>query len=52
MTAEEYGNAYEQGFDVILRRLMARDLDHGRAEELAQAAWARGWERSLWTGLR
>ena len=42
---EEYGNAYIAGFDRTARFLMRRGVPLEHAEELSQAAWARGWER-------
>lgn len=45
MTREEYGNAYQDGFHLTMRFLISRGVPPGTAEEMAQAAWARGWER-------
>ena len=45
MTREEYGEAYEEGFRHTVRFLMSRGIQREAAIELAQAAWARGWER-------
>ena len=45
MNREEYGNAYEQGFRLTVRFLVSRGLFAEAAEETAQAAWAKGWER-------
>lgn len=45
MTREEYGNAYQKGFDLTLRLLLSRGAPRDSAREVAQAAWARGWER-------
>lgn len=47
MTRDEYGQAYQKGFDLTVRLLLARGAPVDRAREVAQAAWARGWER-LW----
>ena len=45
MTKEEYGTAYERGFTLTVRLLLSRGLFADQAEETAQAAWAKGWER-------
>jgi DNA-directed RNA polymerase specialized sigma24 family protein len=45
MTREEYGNAYERGFTLTVRFLVSRGLFTDAAEETAQAAWTKGWER-------
>ena len=45
MTREEYGQAYQRGFDLTVRLLLSRGAPRDRAREVAQAAWARGWER-------
>jgi len=45
MTRNEYGSAYEQGFRPTVRFLVSRGVPPDTAEELAQAAWTRGWER-------
>lgn len=45
MTREEYGQAYQRGFNLTVRLLLSRGAARDRAREVAQAAWARGWER-------
>ena len=45
MTRDEYGQAYQRGFDLTVRLLLSRGAERDRAREVAQAAWARGWER-------
>jgi len=45
MTTEEYGRAYTRGFKLTVRFLVSRGLFGDAAEETAQAAWAKGWER-------
>ncbi|HVT95775.1 MAG TPA: antiterminator Q family protein [Bryobacteraceae bacterium] len=45
MTREEYGNAYRDGFHLTMRLLISRGVSPDTAEETAQAAWSRGWER-------
>ncbi len=45
MTTEEYGSAYKNGFVLTVRFLAARGLSWDGAQETAQAAWARGWEK-------
>ncbi len=45
MTKDQYSDAYRQGFKLTLRFLLSRGLPYDTAEETAQAAWTRGWER-------
>jgi len=45
MTREGYGEAYKKGFDLTVRFLLSRGAWRDHAREVAQAAWARGWER-------
>ena len=45
MTSEEYGSAYTKGFIRTVRLLVARGSSCDSAQETAQAAWVRGWER-------
>jgi DNA-directed RNA polymerase specialized sigma24 family protein len=45
MTRESYGQAYQRGFDVTVRFLLSRGVPRERAGEIAQAGWAKGWER-------
>lgn len=45
MTRDEYGLAYEGGFDRTVRFLKTAGVPTDSAAESAQAAWARGWER-------
>ena len=45
MTRDEYGQAYQSGFQLTVRFLMSRGVFGDAAGEAAQAAWARGWER-------
>jgi DNA-directed RNA polymerase specialized sigma24 family protein len=45
MTTEEFGSAYAQGFVLTRRLLITRGLSWDVAQETAQAAWAKGWER-------
>jgi RNA polymerase sigma-70 factor (ECF subfamily) len=45
MTTEEYGNAYQRGFNLTVRFLVSRGLAYDAALDTAQAAWAKGWER-------
>jgi hypothetical protein len=47
MTPTEYGQAYQVGFASTVRLLVARGVEASQAEELAQEAWARGWEKTL-----
>jgi DNA-directed RNA polymerase specialized sigma24 family protein len=45
MTRDEYGQAYQVGFESTIRLLLSRGAESDRAREVAQAAWTRGWER-------
>jgi|HubBroStandDraft_1064217.scaffolds.fasta_scaffold230278_2 RNA polymerase sigma factor (sigma-70 family) len=44
MTSSVYGQAYQAGFDRTIRFLISRGAGGDDAQEVAQAAWARGWE--------
>src|SRR5260370_3130495 len=45
MTREEYGMAYQKGYKLTVRFLVSRGLSYDSAQETAQAAWTKGWER-------
>jgi DNA-directed RNA polymerase specialized sigma24 family protein len=46
MTRDEYGEAYEQGYELTVRFLLSHGARTGdRAAEAAQTAWTRGWEK-------
>ncbi len=45
MTREGYAKAYQSGFDRTMRFLISHGLSGDYARDIAQAAWARGWER-------
>jgi RNA polymerase sigma factor (sigma-70 family) len=45
MTREDYGAAYQKGYQVTIRFLVSKGSARDAAEEIAQAAWVRGWER-------
>ena len=45
MTTEDYGNAYQKGFNLTVRFLISKGLPYDSARETAQAAWTKGWER-------
>ena len=45
MTKNAFGQAYQSGFDRTIRFLISRGAARDGAQEAAQAAWARGWER-------
>ena len=45
MTRSDYGRAYQAGFKSTVRLLESKGAPHDTAEETAQAAWTRGWER-------
>ena len=47
MTRDEYGAAYQKGYQLTVRFLVSRGSTRDDAEEAAQDAWAKGWER-LW----
>src|SRR5579871_2295922 len=44
MQREHYGEAFETGYGATRRFLLAHGAPLEDAEEIAQAAWARGWE--------
>ena len=44
MLRNDYANAFENGYSATRRFLLARGAPLEEAEEIAQAAWARGWE--------
>ena len=45
MTRDEYGQAYQSGFQLTIRFLISQGIPGDAANEAAQAAWVRGWER-------
>ncbi len=45
MTHQEFSNAYSDNFCLTRRFLLSRGMPMPRAEELAQAAWSKAWER-------
>jgi DNA-directed RNA polymerase specialized sigma24 family protein len=47
LTRERYGEAYQKGFDLTVRFLLSRGAWRDNASEVAQAAWARGWEHLI-----
>src|SRR3979490_857073 len=44
MQAPAYAEAFQNGFGATRRFLISRGAPVDDAEEIAQAAWARGWE--------
>jgi DNA-directed RNA polymerase specialized sigma24 family protein len=44
MLAHEYAEAFQNGFGATRRFLISRGVTASDAEEIAQDAWARGWE--------
>lgn len=44
MEKNEYANAFENGYAATRRFLLSRGAALEEADEIAQAAWARGWE--------
>jgi len=45
MDSEQYGAAYQTGYQRTVRFLISRGAPEETARDTAQAAWARGWER-------
>ena len=45
VTKSNYGFAYQAGFEATVRFLLSKRVPAEIAEETAQAAWSRGWER-------
>jgi RNA polymerase sigma factor (sigma-70 family) len=45
ITPEEFEDAYRNGFRRTTRFMMSKGISVDRAEELAQIAWTKGWER-------
>ena len=45
ITPEEFEDAYRNGFGRTTRFMMSKGISVDRAEELAQIAWTKGWER-------
>ena len=45
MTADYFGKAYARGYALTVRFLCSRGVRGESAQEVAQAAWVRGWER-------
>jgi len=45
MTQEAYGQAYRKGYALTVRLLRSRGASTDSAEDLAQAAWLRGWQK-------
>src|SRR5271154_2191005 len=44
MQPDDYAEAFETGYNATRRFLLARGAPIEDAEEIAQAAWVRGWE--------
>jgi len=44
VTREEYGCAYQRGFQLTVRFLGSKGLSSDFATEVAQSAWSKGWE--------
>jgi RNA polymerase sigma factor (sigma-70 family) len=45
VTSESYGQAYQRGFVSTIRFLRRRGVGRDLADDVAQAAWVKGWER-------
>lgn len=50
LTKTEYASAYASGYNRTIRFLVSHGIPEADAEDAAQAAWAKGWERR--TALR
>jgi DNA-directed RNA polymerase specialized sigma24 family protein len=44
MTSDDYGEAYQRGYNLTVRLLLSRGVAPEPARETAQAAWVKGWE--------
>src|SRR6266699_3194921 len=44
MKRNEYADAFQKGYSATRRFLLSRGAALDEAEEIAQAAWVRGWE--------
>ena len=44
MRCQDFADAFERGYGLTRRFLLSRGAAVDEAEEIAQAAWARGWE--------
>ena len=44
MKRNEYADAFQNGYSATRRFLLSRGAAIEEAEEIAQAAWVRGWE--------
>ena len=44
MRVQDYADAFQNGYSATRRFLLSRGAPVDEAEEIAQAAWARGWE--------
>lgn len=45
ISERRFSRAYRRGFESTVRFLRSRGVSEDRAEEFAQAAWSKGWER-------
>ncbi len=45
LTTDDFANAYSESFLKTRRFLISRGIADATAEEVAQAAWSKGWER-------
>jgi len=45
MNSTQFAKAYSEYYTNTMQFLLSRGISPARAEEVAQAAWARGWER-------
>ena len=45
LSRSAFAQAYRDGFKSTWRFLLSRGINPAKAEEFAQAAWSRGWER-------
>jgi RNA polymerase sigma-70 factor (ECF subfamily) len=45
MTRSEFANSFQSRFPTTVRFIASKGIRRPEAEEIAQAAWVRGWER-------
>ncbi len=45
MNRDDYGKAYQRGYNLTVRFLISRGVVRETARDVAQAAWVKGWER-------
>jgi RNA polymerase sigma-70 factor, ECF subfamily len=45
LTDSDFSEQYEHGYRTTIKFLLSRGVKQDKAEEIAQAAWVRGWEK-------